>query len=487
MDFETGYEKVLADVAHGQDVAADSRAVEKGCVFVAVCGAAEDGTKYVGDALEKGAAIIVLDRAKRDDELLAAINAHGARVAFVADTRQAISELAAARYGTAHTPLKILAVTGTNGKTTCAYLLEHLFSALGEKVGVLGTVSYRWPGFSMAAPLTTPGPVEVHKALFDMARAGATYCVMEVSSHALSQGRVAHVPFDGACFTNLTQDHLDFHADMEDYFQAKARLFVATPRADKAVAVNADDVFGLRIADMCPDAWTCGFEGKGANPKRHVAAELLEHGTSGVGIRMTTQDKTWELHSPLIGRFNADNLLTVQALGLALGMDDFSALQGFKGVPGRLERVDNAKGLHVFVDYAHTPDALVNVQQALRGAGFKRLVTVFGCGGNRDRAKRPLMGEAVARYSDVAVLTSDNPRFEEPLDIMKDVEPGLKNAKKVLSDPDRRRATEMALDILGPDDALLIAGKGHEDYQIVKGVKRHYSDQETVRELLGPK
>ncbi len=481
------YARLKEQIWAGLDVVSDSRQVRPGSVFVAVTGATEDGTRYVPQALEQGAGYVVLDETRASEDVLRSIREKGAVPVLCTSTRAAISDLAAARYHTSERKLTILGITGTNGKTTCAYLLEQLFASMGHRVGVLGTVSYRWPGFSMPAPLTTPGPLEVHRALHDMEQAGASVCVMEVSSHALAQGRVQDVPFAGACFTNLTQDHLDFHKDMEDYFAAKALLFTKTPRPDKAVATNADDAFGLRLAKMCPDAWTYGFgpAPEGVNPQHHLQGTLLEHGTSGVGLRMSCQGRTWELHSPLIGRFNADNLLTVQALGLAMGITDFKSLEGFAGVPGRIERVDNARGLHVFVDYAHTPDALVNVQQALRGAGFRRLVTVFGCGGNRDRTKRPLMGEAVATYSDVAVLTSDNPRFEDPLAIMADVEPGLARAKEVYREPDRRKATELALSLLGPDDALLIAGKGHEDYQIVNGTKRHYSDQETVRELLG--
>ena len=298
-----------------------------------------------------------------------------------------------------------------------------------------------------------------------------------------------HVPFAGACFTNLTQDHLDYHKDMESYFRAKSHLFTDVPRADKAVATNADDVYGVRIAGLAKGCVTYGFGGcpAGVSPEQHLHGELLEQATSGIRLRMTFRGKSWEFHSPLIGRFNADNLLTAQSMALALGVEPekLGALAGFRGVPGRLERVLNRKGLHVFVDYAHTPDALVNVLQALRGAGFRRIVTVFGCGGNRDRLKRPLMGEAVARLSDTAVLTSDNPRFEDPEAIISDVLPGLKGAKELVVDPDRRSATAKACAMLGPDDCLLIAGKGHEDYQIVNGVKHHYSDQEVVRDILG--
>ncbi len=483
---EASYGALRELVRNGLAVTADSRAVTPGCAFVVVHGASEDGARYLPDALAKGAAWVVLDAAAGGDARAAA-EAAGAAVVTHADTRLALSELACDRYGTMESGMCVVGVTGTNGKTTCASLLEGLLAAHGHRVGVMGTVNYRWPGHVEASPLTTPGPLDVHRMLREMREAGCDTCVMEVSSHSLDQKRVAHVPFAAACFTNLTQDHLDFHVAMERYFQAKALLFTETPLPGKAVALNADDPYAVRLLKACPGAWTYGFgpAPAGGDPSRHLRGELLEHGTSGVGLRLACRGRVFELHSPLIGRFNADNLLTVMATGLALGIDDFTALEGFAGVPGRLERVPNARGLHVFVDYAHTPDALVNVQQALRGAGFRRLVTVFGCGGNRDRAKRPLMGEAVARLSDVCVLTSDNPRFERPEDIIADVLPGLGEAKEVVVDADRRSATQKALDMLGPDDCLLIAGKGHEDYQIVNGVKRHYSDQETVRELLG--
>ena len=321
--------------------------------------------------------------------------------------------------------------------------------------------------------------------LAQMDAKGVDVAVMEVSSHAIDQQRICGVPFAGAAFTNLTQDHLDFHNDMESYFKTKARLFLELPRAEKALAVNADDPWGRRLLELCPRALSFGLQ-QGPPRRRHLWGELLSAGTGGCHLRMHLKGRIWELRSPLVGAFNASNLLTVQALALEMGLEpeQFAALEGFTGVCGRLERVNNPQGLNVFVDYAHTPDALVNVLKALRGAGFKRIITVFGCGGNRDRSKRPLMGEAVARYADVAVLTSDNPRFEEPQAILQDVLPGLREAREVLVEVDRRTATARALDMLDKDGALLIAGKGHEDYQIIQGVRHHYSDQEVVRELL---
>jgi UDP-N-acetylmuramoyl-L-alanyl-D-glutamate--2,6-diaminopimelate ligase len=362
--------------------------------------------------------------------------------------------------------------------------LESLFAAAGEKVGVVGTIAYRWPGHWQTAPLTTPDTLTLHSLLGNMTDAGVTVAIMEVSSHALEQRRVYGIPFDGAIFTNLTQDHLDYHPDIESYFAAKAKLFLNLPQRDKAMSVNGDDGFGRRLLGLCPSALPFGLDRYDGGP--YLKGEIMTSGPQGLHLRMRHKDAAWELVSPLVGGFNASNLLAVQALGIKLGLSpkDLSALEAFAGVSGRLERIGNSAGLNIFVDYAHTPDALVNVLKALRDAGFVRIITVFGCGGNRDRAKRPLMGEAVARHSDVAILTSDNPRFENPRAIIDDVLPGLAKAHETHVEQDRRRATALALKMLTKDDALLIAGKGHEDYQIIQGVKHHYSDQGVVRELL---
>ena len=466
----------------GIEVRVDSRQVATGDIFVAVPGVNEDGARFIPAAVAAGASIVVCRPGGAEE---AAALAGGCRVVHHSDPREALWRLAEAHWRTSELQLKIVGVTGTNGKTTCSYLLEQLFAQAGHKLGVMGTVSYRWPGHNEAAPLTTPDALSVHAMLAEMAKAGVDVAVMEVSSHAIDQQRVCGVPFSGAAFTNLTQDHLDYHKNMESYFQVKARLFLELPRPDKAMAVNADDPWGRRLLELCPTALSFGLQ-KGALNKRHLWGELLSAGTEGCHMRMHLAGSKWELRSPLVGAFNASNLLAVQAVALEMGIepDAFKSLESFTGVCGRLERVENPQGLNVFVDYAHTPDALENVLQALRGAGFKRVVTVFGCGGNRDRTKRPLMGEAVARWSDVAVLTSDNPRFEEPEAILQDVLPGLKTAREVVVEVDRREATIKALKMLGKDDALLIAGKGHEDYQIIQGVKHHYSDQEVVREFL---
>ncbi|MDR1660371.1 MAG: UDP-N-acetylmuramoyl-L-alanyl-D-glutamate--2,6-diaminopimelate ligase [Desulfovibrio sp.] len=465
----------------GAEPRSDSRKVRPGDIFAAVPGETDDGARFIPAAAKAGAAFIVC-RPDVGREILTA--AEDCRIIFHDNPREALWLLAQARWRTDRLPLKIFGVTGTNGKTTVSCLLESLFAAIGEKVGIVGTIAYRWPGHSQAAPLTTPDTLTLHSLLGRMADAGVTVAVMEVSSHALEQQRVYGIPFDGAIFTNLTQDHLDYHPDIESYFAAKAKLFLHLPQRDKAMSVNGDDHFGRRLLDLCPSALPFGLDRCDRGPR--LKGEIITSGPQGLHLRMRYKDAAWDLASPLVGSFNASNLLAVQALGLKLGLSpkSFSALEAFAGVNGRLERIGNSAGLNIFVDYAHTPDALVNALKALRDSGFARIITVFGCGGNRDRSKRPLMGEAVARFSDVAILTSDNPRFENPCAIIDDVLPGLANAREAHVEQDRRKATALALKMLTKNDALLIAGKGHEDYQIIQGIKHHYSDQEVVRELL---
>ncbi|MDR2669545.1 MAG: UDP-N-acetylmuramoyl-L-alanyl-D-glutamate--2,6-diaminopimelate ligase, partial [Desulfovibrio sp.] len=313
-------------------------------------------------------------------------------VAAVDDPRAALGRLACALYDTDRNCPEVIGITGTNGKTTTSWLLESLLRAHGCEVGVIGTISRRWPGYEEESSLTTPDCLTLHSMLARMRAAGAQYALMEVSSHALDQKRVAGVPFTAALLTNLTQDHLDYHADMEEYFRAKEKLFLppergGTPSADKRKAANADDPYGRRLLESFPDALGFGLsENATGRPEGNLLrGRVLSMSREGLLLSMRYEGREWQLHSPLVGDFNALNLLGTQATGLILGMTakDFSALSTFTGVPGRLERVPNGRGLHLFVDYAHTPDALTKVLSALRAAGFARVVTVFGCGGNR--------------------------------------------------------------------------------------------------------
>lgn len=466
-------------------VTADSRAVTPGGVFVAVPGTKIDGSAFIAQAEASGAAFVVC----RPEAVSRVTRA----VPVACDQpRKALGQLAAARYGTSNPGFPLVGVTGTNGKTTVTYLLDHLFSSAGYRTGVIGTVAYRWPGYEREAPMTTPDCMDLHAMLASMKGAGVAAAFMEVSSHALDQDRVEGLPFAGAVFTNLTQDHLDYHGTFENYFAAKARLFTELPNADKIMAVGVDSDWGRKLYAAVKDApglFGYGLESlpAGIDPARHVRGEIVESGTSGLRLRVSLGKRCWNVSSPLIGGYNAENLLAVQtvALGLGLEPESFACFERFCGVPGRLERILNPQGLDVFVDYAHTPDALVNMLDAVRGAGFGRIVCVFGCGGDRDRTKRPLMGAAVARLADVAVLTSDNPRHEDPEAILADVQPGLAGAREVLVEVDRREAIRKALALLRPGDALVVAGKGHENTQQIGDVKHPFSDQQTIRELLG--
>ena len=449
--------------------------VAAGDVFVVLPG----GEQYIDDAISRGAGVLVCT-----PESAAKISAP-LRVVTCPAPRTVLGRLARARYGTARLDFPVIGITGTNGKTTITYLLEAFFAALGKPVGVMGTINYRWPGHEQPAPLTTPDCLTLHANLARMREAGVEVAAMEVSSHALDQERVAGINFSGAIFTNLTQDHLDYHADMEDYFASKAKLFARPYAGGQAAAINADCAYGRRLLDLHKRALGFGLTPlKGQ--RAYVHGEILSLSRQGLHLRMTCRGESWELKSKLVGAFNASNLLAVQALGLALGYQpaQFKVLEDFNGVPGRLERIANPQGLDIFVDYSHTPDALLNAQKTLKDAGFKRLITVFGCGGNRDRGKRPLMGEAVAHWADIAVLTSDNPRREDPLAILDDIRPGLAGCRQVVEEVDRRKAIAKAIALLKPGDALLVAGKGHEDYQIIGDVKHPFSDQAVIREVL---
>lgn len=478
------FEELVKLVRDGLMVRTDSRQVQQGECFVAMPGVAVRGIDYIPMALGKGAAYIVAPEDARD--LVAPVAEDDAVVCYVENTAKALGELARAHFHTDELDMKLVAITGTNGKTTTSYIIEHLLASAGLKVGVLGTVTYRWPGFSIDAKLTTPDCWMIHELLSNMHKADVDAAVMEVSSHALDQYRVAGLDFDVAVISNLTQDHLDYHGDLESYFRAKAKLFTEYPNLDKCCVINFDDPYCRRLLSECENIIGYGIGDPGASDKTSLQGRISSSTRDGLTLECGFKGKTWEVKSDLIGEHNAMNLLAAQAVGLCLGLNckDMRYLSEFKGIPGRLERVENTRGLHVFVDYAHTPDALLNVQKTIKALNFERLITVFGCGGNRDRAKRPLMGEAVARYADVAVLTSDNPRDEEPLDIMDDARAGLKGCPMIIENPDRQQAINIAIREMNENDALLVAGKGHEDYQVLKDITLHFSDVEAVQKAI---
>ncbi|BBD08549.1 UDP-N-acetylmuramoyl-L-alanyl-D-glutamate--2,6-diaminopimelate ligase [Desulfovibrio ferrophilus] len=479
MKSEYTWDELLAKVADGLMVRSDSRAVQPGEVFVAIPGASTDATAYVPDAVARGAAYVV---ARSGQHMPAGTKA---KLIVHENPRRALGELAAAYFKTREKGLTVVGITGTNGKTTISYMLEHLLAHAGHKVGVIGTVSYRWPGFTLEAPLTTPDCWQLHELVSNMAGSGVDTVVMEVSSHALDQDRIWGLDYDVAVLTNITQDHLDYHGNMDSYFRAKAKLFEEISKPGKVAILNADDSYGRILLQRYNPAIGYGLRYPNVGEGKGLSGEIRSMNSNGLVLKMKFGDDSWELSSPLIGRHNASNLLAVQGVGLALGLKPkkLKALEKFMGVPGRLERIENNRGLNIFVDYAHTPDALDNVLSGVRELDFKRLLCVFGCGGNRDKAKRPLMAEAVCRHSDVAVLTSDNPRHEVPLEIMNDVRPGLGGCAEVIEDPDRRQAIAKAIAEMGPRDVLIVAGKGHETYQDIGGERFPFNDAEVIREL----
>ncbi len=490
-------------VKYNLEISIDSRQVVDGQIFVALplatsshLGKKHSPESYIETAVGKGASYIVLDVDVY--AVLEQNNKLAENVEYIAveNVRKALGVLAQNKYQTHNLPFSVVAITGTNGKTTCAFLLEHLYKACGKRVAVLGTVSYHWPGHYEEAPLTTPDCLFLHKSLAKIKEIGVDVVIMEVSSHALDQDRVAGINVDAALFTNLTQDHLDYHESMENYYLAKLRLFTSVPKPEKVMGIFANDPFGQRILDLCPQAVGYCLDnqdlGKTSTLKNNILkAKLLANTPEGLEISHQYKDDTWLLQTSLVGEHNALNLLGVESLALQLGfsLEDLQHLQSFKGVPGRLERISASKGskkegAHFFVDYAHTPDALVHAQKALREAGFKRIITVFGCGGDRDRTKRPLMGQAVATACDVVIVTSDNPRTEQAEQIIQDIIPSLENAKEVHSIVNRREALKLAVEISQKGDAILVAGKGHETYQIIGTEKFYFSDQEIIREFL---
>lgn len=469
-------ENILEMLRSGTGLRTHSGLVRPGDVFVALSGTRVDGARFIEDAVARGARVVV--HAKD-----AAVTGHeGVSCLAVDSPARVLGTLARAACGTETALPRVIGVTGTNGKTTTAYLLHFLLSQNGFSTGLMGTVNCSWPGVDIPATMTTPDCLSLHQMVGRMSRDGVEYLVMEISSHALDQDRIAGLPVDVGVFSNLTQDHLDYHGDMERYFAAKARLFLDEQTRCAQGLVNVDDEYGLRLKNQRPDLLGFGIESADAQ----LRATILSSGTWGMHLALSHGGQRWEMRTTLVGLHNAYNLLSSVGVGLLLGLTpaQMDCLGRANGAPGRLERVPNKQGLDIFIDYAHTPDALEKVSLALKSMGFARLITVFGCGGDRDAGKRPLMGKAVARYADVAVLTSDNPRTEDPDSILDQIEPGLSGAPLVLREVDRRKAIALGIQTMRSGDALLIAGKGHEDYQVIGTEKHHFSDFEVVRECL---
>ncbi len=475
------------------NICIDSRTVGKDDIFVALpqTRGTRDGGEFINDAIERGSKYIICTI-----RALAYLDKQEG-IEYVpfspAKLYENLSYLLHSRYDTKTLNFPVVGVTGTNGKTSVSGMLNHVYSSLGKKTGLIGTIKYSWHGHSEEASLTTPDCLRTQEMLAAMKGVGTEIAFMECSSHALDQHRLTGVDFMGAVFTNLSQDHFDYHTDMNDYFESKARLFTELAYRTKVSVINYDDPYGKELYKKGVEfnrKRTIPFglnEPEEGRISSFLKGEILEQGLMGLHLKMRYGSREWELKSPLLGRFNAENLLAAQALCLGLGLkiEDLASLSKFFGVSGRLERIPNNKKLPILVDYAHTPDALENVLSTIKSLGFSRIITLFGCGGNRDVGKRPLMGAAVAKYSDIAIVTSDNPRHEEPMAIINDILPGIAEPCQVLVEPDRALAIEKALGLMQPRDVLLIAGKGHEQTQQIGDTYYLFSDQEKIKEKLG--
>lgn len=464
----------------------NSQNVEPGSLFIAIRGKVADGHMYAASAVKKGAAALLAE------EIPEEIRGLGIPVAKTADSKAAASIVASNFYDHPSLSMKVVGVTGTNGKTTVSHMIEAGWRAEGINTGLLGTIENRYMGRSEAASLTTPDPIAFMSALRGMKDAGVRNVTLEVSSHALDLKRVDGCHFDAAVFTNLTQDHLDYHQTLEDYFKAKERLFseilVKSEKKELFSVINADDPFANRISvPKRGKKITFSTKKKGST----VLAENFTLDSGGIKATLATPWGKVELDSKLMGKHNLYNMMAAAGTLLSLGSSPETtgrALSELARIPGRLEKIENTSGIDVFVDYAHTPDALENVLECLKPFCAQRLIALVGCGGDRDRRKRPLMAEVGRRYSDMLIITSDNPRTEDPDRIIADMTEGIGPLDAgVVVIVDREEAIKHAVNKAGCGDTVLIAGKGHEDYQIIGTEKIHFDDREIAKKYLEAK
>jgi len=473
------------EVSH---ITIDSREVVEGSLFIAIKGSAVDGHEHITSALEKGAKAILLENYSEGipDEVV---------ILKSPNNRLASSQAASAFYGHPSDSLAVLGVTGTNGKTTTAFLMDALIRSKFGKNGMIGTVYIDEGDGAQEATHTTPHPVALQGSLARMVENGCLGVSIEISSHGIEQGRTADLSVNTAVFTNLTQDHLDYHGSMEEYYLAKKGLFTQLgnqePSTKPCAIINTDDTYGARLSKELSEEFpslkqiTFGF---GINCDFR-ATDIRQSG-AGTEFRLDYNGKSFLVKSPMIGLYNVRNILCALASVVSSKLlnlrEAVEAIKTARQVPGRLERVSGNRMFHVFVDYAHTPDALSNVCQTLQDLQPDRLITVFGCGGDRDRSKRPLMAEAASNYSNITIVTSDNPRTENPISIIKDIETGTKG-DNTLSIVDRKKAIEHAIDLANDGDIVLIAGKGHENYQIFGTEKTFFDDRIVAKDAITAK
>ena len=479
-------------------IAYHSKRVEEGFLFAAIRGLEFDGHQFIGEAMERGAKALLMEEGGR---------VPNRTMIIVPNSRQALAKVSSNFYGDPSAKVKLIGITGTNGKTTTAYLLESIFKKAGYSVGVIGTINTHFGQKTISAANTTPESLDLQEILWEMVKERISHVIMEVSSHGLDLDRVFGCQFDGVIFTNFTSDHLDYHKTLEHYFESKKKLFtdalMKSQKPGRFAVTNADDPRGgemVRGINLHAIRY-------GLNPSCDVSADRVVSTFEGLSCRIRTPKGDFPVHSKLIGGFNLYNILAAVATGIGMEIPLEAVKDGveaLEGVSGRFEKVRNQKRMNVIVDYAHTHDALERVLLGLKSIQRDgKIITIFGCGGDRDRTKRPLMGEVAGRYSDLAILTSDNPRTEDPLAIMEEVEKGLKSLplrewhqddvgswrsmKGYLKVSDRREAIRTAIGLAQPVDTVLIAGKGHEDYQIIGKKKFPFDDRVEAKKALEEK
>lgn len=465
-----------------------SRDVTPGSLFVAMKGLKTDGYQYIPQALEKGAVAILAEKP------------YDTKTVVVENAREILPIVSARFYQNPTEGIVLIGITGTNGKTTTSYLVESILQAAGYEVGVIGTINYRFQGNSYPNPMTTPESTDLQQILAQMKEQGVSRVVMEVSSHSVSLHRVDECAFDIGIFTNFSQDHLDYYETMDQYWDAKKRFFTdllfQSPKKNRMAIVNGDDPKGKSLQEYLRIPYLV----TGTNPSDDIAIEIDQHDLQGIQGSLLIEGNEIPFQSPLCGDYNIENILSAVGAAKALKIPSEKIVAGIsnlKGIPGRLEKVENNQNRYVFVDYAHTPDALEHVIQTLRKLSSHRLICVFGCGGDRDTQKRPLMGEIASRLADLVILTSDNPRTEDPLTILADIEKGIsKDIPKINTAstdisskgykiiPDRKEAIYNAIQSSGENDIILIAGKGHENYQILKDQTIFFDDRIEAQKVL---
>ena len=483
-----------------EGIAYHSNQVKKGFLFVAIRGMEVDGHQFIGEAIQRGAEAVLLEEGREISNRT---------MIFVPNSRQALAKISSNFYGNPSSKIRLIGITGTNGKTTTTYLLESIFKKAGYAVGVIGTINYRFGQKTTPTSNTTPESLDLQRILWEMLREGTSHVIMEVSSHGLDLGRVFGCQFDGVVFTNFTAEHLDYHKTLSHYFESKKKLFseslMKSLKTRRFAVTNHDDPKGEEIVEGI----NLPVIRYGLSPSCDISADQVMSTFEGLSCQINTPKGRFSIHSKLIGEFNVHNILAAVATGIAMDIPVETAKNGvesLEGVSGRFEKIGNRREIHVIVDYAHTHDALERVLLGLKNIlrssprGNGKIITVFGCGGDRDRTKRPLMGKVAGSYSDLSILTSDNPRTEDPLSIMNEAEIGFKSLslgewhrdeigswrtkKGYLKVQDRREAIRMAIRLAQPLDTVLIAGKGHEDYQIVGKKKFPFDDHIEAKRAL---